>query len=210
MLVAAITRTSTDCSVRPPSRRNVRSCSTRSSFTCVAGRHLADLVEEQRAAVGQLETALPPIGRAGERALLVAEDLALEQRLGNRRAVDRHKRKRRARAELVDRLRDQLLAGARLAGDEHRRARRRRLLDDLVDLPHLRGCCRSSSRTCRARAAAGAAPSPRAASPAARRSCRAGSSGAGCRPAWSGSRRRLPSSPRRRSRPSLAPSAAAS
>ena len=44
----------------------------------------------------------------------------------------------RARAQLVDRLRDQLLAGARLADDQHRRRRRRRLLDHLVDLPHLR------------------------------------------------------------------------
>ena len=40
----------------------------------------------------------------------------------------------RARAQLMDGLRDQLLAGARLAGDEHRRAGRRRLLDDLIDL----------------------------------------------------------------------------
>ena len=58
-------------------------------------RHLADLVEEERAAIGQLEAALPPIGGAGERALLVAEDLALEQRLGNRGAVDGDERERR-------------------------------------------------------------------------------------------------------------------
>ena len=90
----------------------VRSCSTRSSFTCVCRRHLGDLVEEQRAAIGELEAALPPLDGAGERALLVAEELALEQRLGNRRAVDRHERHGRARAQLVDRLRDQLLAGA--------------------------------------------------------------------------------------------------
>ena len=57
-------------------------------------RHLGDLVEEQRAAVGELEAALPPLGGAGERALLVAEDLALEQRLGNRRAVDGDERER--------------------------------------------------------------------------------------------------------------------
>jgi glutamyl-tRNA reductase len=45
-------------------------------------RHLADLVEEQRAAVGGLEEAdLLAIG-AGERAALVAEQLALEQGLG--------------------------------------------------------------------------------------------------------------------------------
>src|SRR6185295_19640284 len=101
-------------------------------------RHLADLVEEQRPAIGELEAALAPIGGAGERALFVAEDLALEQRLGNRGAVDRDERKAGARAELMDGLRDQFLAGARLTRDEHRCAGRRRLLDDLVDLPHLR------------------------------------------------------------------------
>ena len=42
-----------------------------------------------------------------------------------------------ARTELMDGLGDELLAGPRLAGDQHRRAGRRRLLDDMVDLPHL-------------------------------------------------------------------------
>jgi hypothetical protein len=31
------------------------------------GRHLANLIEEQRAAIRELETALPPVRRAGER-----------------------------------------------------------------------------------------------------------------------------------------------
>ena len=35
-------------------------------------------------------------------------------------------------------LRDELLARARLTPDQHRRGGRRRLLDDLIDLPHLR------------------------------------------------------------------------
>ena len=74
------------------------------------------------------------LDRAGERPLLVPEQLALEQRLGNGGAVDRDKRKGRARAQLVDRLGDELLAGARLAVDQHRGGRRRGLLDDLVDL----------------------------------------------------------------------------
>ena len=53
-------------------------------------RHLADLVEEDRAVVGHLELAgLVAIG-AGEAALHVAEQLGLEQRLGNAGAVDRH------------------------------------------------------------------------------------------------------------------------
>src|SRR5262249_9313336 len=43
-------------------------------------RQIADLVEEQRAAVGELEASdLAGVG-AGERALVVAEQLALEQR----------------------------------------------------------------------------------------------------------------------------------
>ena len=58
---------------------------------------------------------------AGERALLVAEELGLEQVLGNRRAVDRDKRAVGARAERVQRAREQLLAGAALAFEQHRR-----------------------------------------------------------------------------------------
>ena len=52
-------------------------------------RQVADLVEEQRAAVGQLEAARPSRrDGAGEGALLVAEQLALEQAGGQRGAVD--------------------------------------------------------------------------------------------------------------------------
>ena len=63
-------------------------------------RDLADLVEEERAAVGLLEAADAPLVRAGERALLVAEELALEERLGERRAVERDEGRLRARALL--------------------------------------------------------------------------------------------------------------
>ena len=93
-------------------------------------RHVADLVEEERAAVGQLEAAARSRDRAGEGALLVAEELALEQLARDRGAVDRDERARRARrARLVDGARDQLLAGAGLAGDEHGRVGRRHPLD---------------------------------------------------------------------------------
>jgi len=57
------------------------------------------------------------------------EQLAFEQRLGKRRAVDRDERLAAPRREVVDRPRDQLLAGARLAFDQHGRADRRHLLD---------------------------------------------------------------------------------
>ena len=80
--------------------------------------HRPDLVEEDRAAVGQRELALLGRGRAGERAADVAEQLRLEQRLGNRRAVDLDERHVALRAAVVDGARDQLLARAGLAGDE--------------------------------------------------------------------------------------------
>ena len=60
--------------------------------------HLADLVEEERALVRQLELAELLRVRVGERAALVAEELALEQRLGDGGAVERDERLARARA----------------------------------------------------------------------------------------------------------------
>ena len=53
------------------------------------GRHLGDLVEQQGAAVGQLEAAAAQPGGAGERPLLVAEQLALHQLAGDGGGVDR-------------------------------------------------------------------------------------------------------------------------
>src|SRR5690606_16772356 len=74
------------------------------------GGHLAHLVEEERAAVRPLEATLLARDGAGERAALVAEQLALEDRLRERRAVDRHERPRRARRVVVQRPRRELLA----------------------------------------------------------------------------------------------------
>ena len=58
---------------------------------------VADLVEEQRAAGRQLELAELLADRAGERALLVAEQRALDQLLGNRGEVDGDERRVRLR-----------------------------------------------------------------------------------------------------------------
>ena len=57
------------------------------------------------------------------------EQLALEQRFGQRRAVDGDEGLAATRREVVDRARHQLLAGAGLALDEHRGADRRHVLD---------------------------------------------------------------------------------
>ena len=82
-------------------------------------RRLADLVEEDRAAVGLVEQPALLADGAGERAALVAEELGLEQRLGEGAAVDRDELPAAA-GVVVDGAGDQLLAGARLAGDQHR------------------------------------------------------------------------------------------
>ena len=74
----------------------------------------------------------------GERALDVAEQLALEDVLAQRGAVQRHERLVLARAVLVDRLGDQFLAGAGLALDQHAGVGRRDPLQPVDDVVHLR------------------------------------------------------------------------
>jgi hypothetical protein len=97
---------------------------------------LADLVEEQRAAVGLLEAAAPPRHRPGEGALLVTEQLALQQRRAEDGAVDLDERPAGAVAVGVDGGGDQLLAGAALAGDEDRLRGSRHPADGLEHLEH--------------------------------------------------------------------------
>jgi hypothetical protein len=83
-------------------------------------RQLADLVQEQGAAIGLLEPASAGGGRAGEGAALVAKQLALEQGLGNGRAVDLDERPGAPATGQVHRARKQLFAGARIAQQQHR------------------------------------------------------------------------------------------
>ena len=154
LLVAAITRTSTLIVRADPSRSTSPSCSTRSTLACVFGAHVADFVEEDRAAVGLLELADLLLGRAGERALLVAEQLRLDQLLGNRGAVDLHEPLAAAQAVAVDRARDQLLAGAALAEQQDGGVGRRGALDRVPDLPQRRRSRRPSGGALRRRASA--------------------------------------------------------
>jgi hypothetical protein len=73
-----------------------------------------------RKSVRLLEEPLLLAVGAGERPLLVAEELRFEQRLGDRGAVLGDERLLAPPAEPVDRARDHLLAGAALAQDENR------------------------------------------------------------------------------------------
>src|SRR3954469_15067812 len=100
--------------------------------------HLADLVEEDGSLVGELELSRLLAGRAGERAALVAEELALEELAGKGRAVDLHERFATAHAALVQRAGDALLPDAALATDEDRNVGLRDAVDHVPDAEHRR------------------------------------------------------------------------
>src|SRR5262245_11623427 len=68
----------------------------------------------------------------------MAEELALQQGLGDRRAVERHERLALARTPLVQGAGGNLLAGAALSGDEHRGARVGNPPEQIVDRRHRR------------------------------------------------------------------------
>ena len=110
-----------DCGSLVPSGSIVPSCKHAQQLGLRQRRNLADLVEEQRAAVRRLEAALAPLDGAGEGAGLVPEQLGLEQRLGERGAVDGHEGAVAPRAAARGAAGHQLLAGAGLAGDQHGR-----------------------------------------------------------------------------------------
>src|SRR5262249_44617613 len=98
--------------------------------------HLPDLVEEEGALMGQLEAAGPPVEGARESALLVTEDLALEERFRDGRAVDGHEGRPRAGRELVDSARHEFLARAALPRDQDRSGRGGGHLDHAIELLH--------------------------------------------------------------------------
>jgi hypothetical protein len=74
---------------------------------------LADLVQEHRAPMGDLELSFLLLDRPGERAPLVSEELAREKVLVQPRAVDLHERSVPARAVEVDGAGRELFRSAR-------------------------------------------------------------------------------------------------
>ena len=90
--------------------------------------HLADLVQQQGAAAGGLEFADAARQGAGEGALLVAEQFRLQQVFGDGGAVQRDERAGGAARAAVQMARQDLLAGAGFAADQHRRFGLRHLL----------------------------------------------------------------------------------
>ena len=133
-----MTRTSTLTGLRPPTGSTSPSWMARRSFTCAARRQFADLVEEQRAARGLDELADVALGGAGEGALLVAEQDQLDQILGDGAAIDGDERLGAALARAVDGARDQFLADAGFALDQHRDVRGGGLLGGAQHRAHAR------------------------------------------------------------------------
>jgi hypothetical protein len=82
------------------------------------------------------EQAMARFRGAGEGAARVAEELGREQVALERAAIDGDERSRRARRPFVQRARDQLLARAALADDEHGRVRRRQPRDLILEHAH--------------------------------------------------------------------------
>ena len=83
------------CRRTPPTRLKVFSSRNRSSFACSAGT--ISPISSRNTVPPSADSSRPRFcwSRVGERAALVAEQLALEQRLGQRRAGDVHERARR-------------------------------------------------------------------------------------------------------------------
>ena len=83
-----------------------------------AEAHLADLVEEDRAAMGRAQFSHRVTERAGEAPFRIAEQLGFEHGFGYARAFDREERLRRAARSSVDVSGDDVLADATFSGDE--------------------------------------------------------------------------------------------
>ncbi|MCG3778609.1 MAG: hypothetical protein JW388_1330 [Nitrospira sp.] len=105
-------------------------------FDLHAGVNLANLIEKQRAALRLFEAADAPFDGAGERALLVAEQLAFQQRRRERSAVNGHHRRTRTRAELVNGFGDEFFSRATFAENEDAGARGSDLPHDLKNPLH--------------------------------------------------------------------------
>ena len=134
--MAASTRTSIRISSWPPTRSKVRSCSARSELDLELRRHVADLVEEDAAPMGQLELSQSALLGVGEGALLVAEELGLAGAARDGGGGDAHEGPPRPAAVVVERARHHLLAGAGLAAEQHAHVAGGHAADGLVHLLH--------------------------------------------------------------------------
>ena len=131
-------RTSVSIVLLPPTRSNFPSCRTRKHLALHARRHVADFIEEERAAGALLEFPDPRAVGSCKCSFLMAEELALQQRLRNRRAIDRQERRRVIAGCVLDRLGHQFFARAAFTQNQYVDLLRRHATDGLVYLLHRR------------------------------------------------------------------------
>ena len=86
------------------------------------GGQLANLIQEDGAAIGCLKQAFVALDGPGKSAFLIPEELALNERGDQGAAIHGHERPAGQRAAKVNGARHQFFAGAAFAGDQHRRA----------------------------------------------------------------------------------------
>lgn len=98
-------------------------------------RQLGDLVQEEGSRVGLLDDPRPMLRRAGEGALAVPEELAVDEGLRDGGAVERHERSRPTRL-FPQPVGTEILAGSGLAQDQDGHGRGGEPVDPPVDLPH--------------------------------------------------------------------------
>src|SRR5512133_2357242 len=97
---------------------------------------LSDFVQEHSSATGAFEYTHPTLDGSREGPLLVTEQLALNQSLGDGAAVDLHERSRRARTQFVQQCRCRTLPRTSLAQKHDGRARRSDLGQEASHLLH--------------------------------------------------------------------------
>ena len=102
-------------------------------------RHLADLVEEQRAAVRRFEHPGAVAHRTGEGAARMAKEFALQQAVGERAAVDAHEGAAGTTGSPMHPSREPFLADTTLSGNQQRRVHRRDTLGQGPDAGHRAG-----------------------------------------------------------------------
>ena len=116
--VAAITRASQAQLDQPADAAEGLVLEETEQLGLAAGGEIADLVEHDRAAVGELEQPLLLLPGVGEGAPLVAEQLALQELVRQRRAIDGDEELGRSAARGMDGSRHDLLARSALALDQ--------------------------------------------------------------------------------------------
>src|SRR6185312_3200910 len=105
-------------------------------FGLHVGRDFADFIEQNRATVGEFETAFALGEYAGERSFFVAEKFAFNKVFRHGGAIHANERRAGARAFEIERAGDQFLAGAAFAMDQNRGVRARDFADELADVFH--------------------------------------------------------------------------